>query len=106
MTSPTLIVFDESCDTANVLAAVYEPQGVVVEHQRPVAFSRAQSARPFVAVRNRDRLVTIENSLQHDSEPEDVRPGSPMAEHRLSALFQYRDLIAAVDAMLSDRVAA
>src|SRR5262245_62009899 len=50
MTAPTLVVFDEASDTADVLAAVYERRGIAVQRRRPSLESGCGESWPSVVL--------------------------------------------------------
>lgn len=110
MAAPTLVVFDEACDTAEVLAAVYEPRGIVVERRRPSLERERAQTWPSVVLRDGkdnsaaeagSRCVVIGSAFVPDADSE--RTTDALA---LSPLFHFPDLIAAVDSLLAKRAAA
>ncbi|MBX3443658.1 MAG: hypothetical protein KF774_14720 [Planctomyces sp.] len=110
MRSPTLVVYDETSDTADVLSAVYAQRGIPVERRRPSLSPVAddQAEWPAIHVVDRPAPGGVERSgagvvIGRWSES---AAGTARSLHRLPAVFQYRELIAVIDRLLVERPAA
>jgi hypothetical protein len=110
MTAPTLVVFDEACDTADVLAAVYEPRGITVERRRPSLEPASTECWPSVVLMDGDRsaaaAVDSPRVLIGRAFYSDDASARRATDRTLSPLFHFPDLIAAVDSLLAERAAA
>jgi hypothetical protein len=105
--SPSLVIYDDSADTADVLAAVYGPRGIHVQ-RIPRALAPRVPAEAAVLVTleetrrtGSDRGIVVGQILRPDSVSEDSR--QTICE--LPALFRYGDLIDAIDRCLADAAA-
>lgn len=101
----SLVVYDDSADTADVLAAVYEPRGIAVSRRR--LNGRDDRARTAVEIvddinqHRRDRVV-IGRLISDSDEPRGLTGANV---RRLSPLFAYGDLISAIDEFLAAKAA-
>jgi predicted SPOUT superfamily RNA methylase MTH1 len=107
--TPTVLVYDDAIETSEVLAAVYQPRGFEV---RRLA-SRGESAEgsngsAVVVLSSREgeqsretktpRKVLIGRVLDETSPCDERR----VAACRLSSLFDYRELVSAIDRLLCE----
>jgi hypothetical protein len=110
MAAPTLVVFDEACDTAEVLAAVYEPRGIVVERRRPSLEAVRTDSWPSVVLLDGRRNSVAEcgsaRILIGTAVVPDDTVGGITNSRAMSPLFHFPDLIAAVDSLLAESAAA
>jgi hypothetical protein len=114
MQPPLLLVCDDAPDTADVLEAVYTPRGVVVNRLRSgQAVPPAPAETPAVLVLN-SAYAAAAPASQWDAVPRVLigrahGPGEPSPVvsdrapqcRRLASPFQFRELIQAIDQLLS-----
>jgi hypothetical protein len=109
--TPTVLVYDDAFETSEVLAAVYEPRGFQVERiaagpagteghgegntvvrlRSPSAPSHPNHRPPFKVLIGRATAGLPAVETGH------------VAACRLSSLFDYRELVGAIDRLLCDR---
>ncbi|QDT54899.1 hypothetical protein Pan44_29380 [Caulifigura coniformis] len=106
--TPKVLVYDDAFDTSEVLAAVYRPRGFEVER-----VSTRESHPPFQ--RGRGSVVVLRSPTADD----DIADHPPLkvivgrmaagpaqtearnvAACRISSLFDYRELVSAIDRLL------
>jgi hypothetical protein len=109
MRSRCLLVYDEAAETAEVLAAVYEPTGIAVRRVRPSHQPTLQSdptERSVLVVDQRESGRTDGRRIVIGRLPENPPQDSPLpGSRRLPALFRYSELVAAIDQILTDKAA-
>ncbi len=103
--TPTVLVYDDAVETSEVLAAVYRPRGFHVE-RRSVAPPETGSKGTVVvlsqeASRSRARALRVVGGRADDPFGGPDRAGGA-ADCRMSSLFEYRELVSAIDRLLSE----
>jgi hypothetical protein len=107
--TPTVLVYDDAIETSEVLAAVYQPRGFEVRRLAPRGESAEGSNHGSAVV----VLSSREGELPQAKTPRKVLIGrvldetSPCDERRiaacrLSSLFDYRELVSAIDRLLCE----
>ncbi|HVJ68048.1 MAG TPA: hypothetical protein VM510_08700 [Caulifigura sp.] len=104
--SPTLLVYDDAVETSEVLAAVYQPRGFTVERRTDFADSEqaGTGTNTVVLMHAGDRPMPLEQPLRvvigrANTAPRSDRP-CEVAACRISSLFDYRELVSAIDRLL------
>ena len=104
--TPTVLVYNDAIETSEVLAAVYQPRGFEVR--------RLTSRDDSAAEHDYDGAVVVLSSYGEPSQPSkmplkvligrvDEAPqcdARRVAACRLSSLFDYRELVGAIDRLL------
>ncbi len=105
----TVLVYDDAVETSEVLAAVYQPRGFTVER-------RLTGNDAVRGAMNRSTVVVLRSgavgSIADQTRPLSVvigrtDDGTPATSHRrqvaacrMSSLFDYRELVSAIDRLL------
>jgi hypothetical protein len=106
--SPTVLVYDDAIETSEVLKAVYQPRGFEVHRQpSPGQCRHGQTFGNSVVVlrslfnkpseKTEAPLKVLIGRFEGESLPHDE---SRVAACRLSSLFDYRELVSAIDRLL------
>jgi hypothetical protein len=108
--TPTVLVYDDALETSEVLAAVYRPRGFEVQRLRTRGESAGEphpgGAVVMLSSHDGERSRPGESPLRVmiGRMPEGVSPsnGSRVAACRLSSLFDYGELVIAIDRLLCE----
>ncbi|MDQ3330457.1 MAG: hypothetical protein M3552_07370 [Planctomycetota bacterium] len=103
-----VVIIDGMPETAEVLQAVFEPRGHRVERVRDFAFGKDRPAKDSVLVLHDDGAADASRRSKYGQAPR-VVIGSmttrdlPPNEKHLSPIFQYAELIRAVEGLLNEQ---
>jgi hypothetical protein len=106
--SPTVLVYDDAIETSEVLAAIYRPRGFEVRRMasRETVAEGAGAGSAVVMLRSQgyESATTTNEPLRvligQASLAGPAGGGKHVAACRLSSLFDYRELVSAIDRLL------